>query len=72
MLDLNDWSKGRKDMESVLNKYGLTAGIQSKFADTALKYLRFLLIMDFINEEEMQKIVYRIVARVGQYLHDNN
>lgn len=72
MLNLNDWSKGKSDMESVLNRYGLTAGIMSKYADQAIKNLRFMLIMDFITEEEMQRIVYRIVGRIGQYIHDNN
>lgn len=70
MLNLNDWSYGRKDMETLLNEYGLTAGIQSKFADTARKNISFMLIMNFITEEEAQTILNRVIARVGQFMRE--
>ena len=65
MLNLDDFSYGRKDMESCLNEYGLTAGIWSKYADNGLKNIRFFVIMGLMSDEEAQMMLNRIIAKVG-------
>lgn len=64
MLDLQRWSNGKATMEEILNEVGLTGGQLSTFCDVGLKYTKFLLIMNFITEEEAQTITQRIIAYI--------
>ena len=68
MIDFQRWVNGEIDMESLLNEYGLSAGMDSKFADQALKNIRFLRMMNFITDEEAQMIGNRIIAKIGRAL----
>lgn len=68
MIDFQRWANGQIDMESLLNEYGLSAGMDSKFADQALKNIRFLRMMNFITDEEAQRIGNRIIAKIGRAL----
>ena len=54
------------DMETLLNGYGLSAGLTSKFADQGYKNVKFLLMKEYITEEEAQRILNRIIADVGR------
>lgn len=71
MLNLNEFSNGRKNMETCLNENGLTAGIWSKFADNGLKNIRFLVMIGVISDEEAQTILNRIIAKVGGNLSEH-
>ena len=66
MIDFQRWANGQIDMESLLNEYGLSAGMDSKFADQALKNIRFLRMMNFITDEEAKRIGNRIIAKIGR------
>lgn len=66
MIDFYKFTHDGMDMETLLNQYGLSAGIYSKFADQAYKNIRFLLIKDYITEEEAQTILNRVIADIGR------
>lgn len=66
MIDFFKFTHQGMDMETLLNQYGLSAGIYSKFADQAYKNIRFLLIKDYITEKEAQTILNRVIADVGR------
>lgn len=66
MLSFYKFTHEGVDMETVLNQYGLSAGIYSTFADQAYKNIRFLLIKDYITEEEAQTILNRVIADIGR------
>lgn len=66
MIDFQKWADGKVNMETLLNEYGLSAGMDSKFADQALKNIRFLRMMELITDEETDTIFYRIIAMIGR------
>lgn len=68
MLDVSSFALGSKDMETVLNEQGLSAGIYSKYADQARKNIRFLVMMNLMTEEEAQTVFNRIIAMIGRAL----
>lgn len=72
MLGFFEFTHQGMDMETYLNQYGLTAGIFSKFADQGLKNLKFLIIMNWITEEEAQKVLNRIIAKIGGSISEIN
>lgn len=70
MLDISNFALGKEDMETCLQKQGLSAGIYSKFADTARKDIRFLRMMDLITDEEAQTIFNRTIAMIGRAIDE--
>ena len=68
MIDFQRWANRETNMEELLSEYGLSAGMDSKFADQALKNIRFLRMMNFITDEEAQRIGNRIIAKIGRAL----
>lgn len=70
MLDFYQFTHGGKDMESVLNEYGLSAGLTSKFADQAYKNIKFLRMKEYITEEEAQTIMNRVIADIGRAIRE--
>ena len=63
-MDFQKWANGKATMEEILNEVGLTGGQLSTFCDVGLKYTKFLLIMNFITEEEAQTLTQRIIAYI--------
>lgn len=68
MLNLQSFASGNKTMEECLNEDGLSAPIMSKYADQGLRNIRFLMMMGWLNEEEAQTVLQRIIARIGAEL----
>ena len=66
MIDFYKFTHDGMDMETLLNQYGLSAGIYSTFADQAYRNVKFLLMKDYITEEEAQTILNRIIADIGR------
>ena len=63
-MNFQKWADGKATMEETLNEVGLTGGQLSTFCDVGLKYTKFLLIMNFITEEEAQTLTQRIIAYI--------
>lgn len=64
MIDFQAWASGSKTMEEVLNKAGVSGGVFSDFCDAGLRNLKFLVIMNFLTEEEAQIATQRIIAYI--------
>lgn len=63
-MDFQKWANGKATMEEILNEVGLTGGQLSSLCDVGLKHTKFLLIMNFITEEEAQTLTQRIIAYI--------
>ena len=63
-MNFQKWAYGNATIEEILNDVGLTGGQLSTFCDVGLKYTKFLLIMNFITEEEAQTLTQRIIAYI--------
>ena len=50
-------------MEECLNRYGLTAGDMSLFADQGYRNIKFFRMMGWLTEKEAQTVLQRIIAR---------
>ena len=70
MINLQAVASGEEKIEECLDKYGLTCGTYAPFVDQAVKNLRYLLMMDFLTQDEGQACFNRIVAKMGQYLRE--
>lgn len=70
MIDLNGFATGNKDIEEVLSPYGLTVGFYANYMNQARKNIRFLRMMELINDEEAQTIFQRLIAKMAGWLDE--
>ena len=72
MIDLQDFAIGSEDIEKVLNKYGLTIGFYANYVNQARKNIRFLRMMELINDEEAQTIFQRLIAKMAGWIDEQS
>lgn len=66
MISFFKWTHQGVPMAELLKEYGINIGLTAQFADQAYKNVKFLLMKNYITEEEAQTIVNRIIADVGR------
>lgn len=71
MLDISGFALGQETMEETLAREGISGGIYAKYADQARKNIRFLRMIEIINDEEAQTMFNRVIAMVGRSVYDS-
>ena len=66
MISFFKWTHEGVKMADLLKDYGINIGLTAQFADQGYKNVKFLLMKNYITEEEAQMIVNRIIADVGR------
>lgn len=69
MLDFNSFASGHENIEDTLKRYGLQIfPMYGNFVNQARNNLRFLIIMNFMTEQEAQVCMNRIIAKMWQWI----